>query len=109
MKAFFNYRIILLPAFVMLCVAVSAQNFKPLRYDEDYSYLRNDTSRNWYDDMKFQPLSKNKETYLSYGGEVRYQYFWFQNENWGAAPKDKDGFFLTRYLGSVDFHAGSHF
>ncbi|MDB4922946.1 alginate export family protein [Mucilaginibacter sp.] len=109
MKAFFNYRIILLPAFVMLCVAVSAQNFKPLRYDEDYSYLRNDTSRNWYDNMKFQPLSKNKETYLSYGGEVRYQYFWFQNENWGAAPKDKDGFFLTRYLGSVDFHAGSHF
>jgi hypothetical protein len=59
--------------------------------------------------MKFQSLSKDKGTYLSYGGEVRYQYFWYQNEGWGAAPKDKSGFLLTRYLGNIDFHAGSHF
>src|SRR5882757_4514797 len=99
--------------FLFLISGLSAHaqkdEFKPLRYDEDYSYLKSDTSSNWYNKMKFQPLSKDKETYLSYGGEVRYQYFWYQNQGWGAAPKDNDGFFLTRYLGSVDFHAGSHF
>ncbi len=92
-------------------MAAFAQNddFKPLRYDEDYSHLKNDTSADWYSKLKFQPLSKDQSTYLSYGGEVRYQYFWYQNEGWGNEPQAKDGFLLTRYLGSVDFHAGKYF
>src|ERR1700761_4878204 len=64
--------------FLLLISGLTARaqkdGFKPLRYDEDYSYLKRDTSSNWYDEMKFQPLSKDKATYLSYGGEVRYQY-----------------------------------
>jgi hypothetical protein len=83
--------------------------FKSLRYDENYSYLARDTTANWYNQMKFSPVSTNKKTYFSFGGEVRYQYFYFKNEDWGAAPYDKDGFVLTRYLGHVDFHAGKHF
>jgi len=90
------------------CLAQDAP-FKQLRYDENYLSLARDTSSNWYHRLKFTPVSNDKATYFSFGGEVRYQYFHFDNEDWGAAPADKDGFVLTRYLGHVDFHAGKHF
>jgi hypothetical protein len=99
--------------FCMLLFCYSnAQNtfsFKQLRYEEDYSILKQDSSRNWYTTTKFDPLSKNGHTYLSFGGDIRYQYQWFKNENWGESPKDNDGFILTRYLVHADFHAGRHF
>lgn len=83
--------------------------FKSLRYDENYSYLANDTTTNWYHQLKFNPVSRDKQTYFSFGGEVRYQYFYYKNPDWGSSPADNDGFVLTRYLGHVDFHAGKHF
>jgi len=84
--------------------------FKPLRYDEDYSYLKDDTAKNyWYKKTKFITLSKNKATYLSFGGEYRYQYFYFKNESWGSEPKDGDGYLLSRFLGHIDLHAGEFF
>ena len=84
--------------------------FKLLRYDEDYYYLKNDSSKGyWYKSTKFQPISKNKSAYLSFGGEYRYQYFYFKNEGWGTLPKDKDGYILSRFLGHADLHAGKHF
>jgi len=90
------------------CLAQDAP-FKQLRYDENYLSLARDTTSNWYHRLKFTPVSNDKATYFSFGGEVRYQYFHFDNEDWGAAPADKDGFVLTRYLSHVDFHAGKHF
>lgn len=86
-----------------------AQQFKPLRYDEDYSGLEADTSHGWYSRMKYLPLSRSGNTWLSFGGELRYQYFYFKNEDWGDAPEDKNGYILTRYLGHADLHAGKHF
>ena len=83
--------------------------FKPLRYEEDYSVLKNDSNSNWYKKTKFYPLSKTSNTYLSFGGEVRYQYFYFKNEDWGESPKDRDGYILTRYLAHADLHAGKYF
>lgn len=83
--------------------------FKQLRYDEDYSILKQDSSSSWYKTTKYHPLSKNRATYVSIGGDIRYQYQWFKNENWGESAKDDDGFILTRYLVHADFHAGKHF
>lgn len=83
--------------------------FKQLRFDENYAYLAADTTDNWYHNLKFSPVSADKRTYFSFGGDVRYQYFHYTNQDWGEAPQDKDGFVLTRYLGHVDFHAGRHF
>lgn len=84
-------------------------SFKPLRYDEDYTHMKNDSSNSWYTKTKYNPLSKDGKTYLSFGGEIRYQYFYFKNEDWGESPKDKDGYILTRYLAHADFHAGKYF
>ncbi|MBC6110900.1 alginate export family protein [Pedobacter fastidiosus] len=101
---------------IILCFMLAAHlamaqesPFKQLRYDENYSYLARDTSTNWYNKVKFSPLSTDKSIYFSFGGEVRYQYFYFKNQDWGEAPEDNDGFILSRYLGHVDFHAGRHF
>ncbi|MEZ0131808.1 hypothetical protein AB9T88_19290, partial [Flavobacterium sp. LBUM151] len=65
--------------------------FKSLRFDEDYSVLKNDTvSNNWYKTVKFLPLSASRETYVSFGGDIRFQYFYAKNENWGDGPQDND-------------------
>ncbi len=87
---------------VMLLFAVAIHSnaqtiisFRQLRYDEDYSRVANDSNPNWYSRMKFQPLSANKETYISIGGDIRYQYQWFRNENWGQLQQDRDGFILS--------------
>ncbi len=90
------------------CASQSLISFKPLRYDENYSLLKND-STDWYKKIKYRPLSVSNNSYISFGGEVRYQYFWFKNEDWGDAPHDKDGYILTRYLAHADFHAGKYF
>lgn len=85
-------------------------SFKPLRYDEDYSILKKDSSNpDWYSKMKYSPLSANGNTYISLGGEVRYQYFYAKNDGWGDEPEDKDGYVLSRYLLHTDIHAGKHF
>ncbi|MFL5743726.1 MAG: alginate export family protein [Niastella sp.] len=105
-------RIVIIPFCLLLVCYSNAQNipaFKQLRYEEDYSFLKQDSSRNWYKTTKYNALSKNGNTYLSFGGDIRYQYQWFKNENWGESPKDNDGFILTRYLAHADFHAGRHF
>lgn len=84
-------------------------NFQALRYDEDYRYLASDSVRSYYGKLKYLGLSKNRNSYLSLGGELRYQYFLVKNEDWGDAPRDKDGYLLSRFLLHTDWHAGRHF
>ncbi|MDB5119406.1 MAG: hypothetical protein JWN56_624 [Sphingobacteriales bacterium] len=59
--------------------------------------------------MKFVRISEKGGSYLSIGGELRYQYFNLKNDEWGAAPKDNDGFILSRFLAHADFHFGANF
>jgi hypothetical protein len=98
-------------AIILSSIACFAQSgaFKSLRFDENYAYLAKDTTTNWYHQLKFNPVSRDKQTYFSLGGEVRYQYFYYKNPDWGSSPADNDGFVLTRYLGHVDFHSGRYF
>ncbi|RWY55664.1 alginate export family protein [Mucilaginibacter gilvus] len=106
MKTFSITLAIILSSFA--CLAQES-SFKSLRFDENYTNLAKDTSTNWYHRLKFSPVLQDKKTYFSFGGEVRYQYFYYKNPDWGSSPADNDGFVLTRYLGHVDFHAGKHF
>jgi hypothetical protein len=85
-------------------------DFKSLRYDEDYSFLQKDTSDDgWYKHTKYAALSKNGQTYLSFGGEMRLQYFLTKNEGWGDEPRDTDGYVLSRFLVHADLHASKYF
>jgi hypothetical protein len=83
----------------------SGPPFKQLRYDEDYSYLR-DTSRSTdlFDAIKFIPLSASGNSYLTLGGEIRERYEYYHNPLWGRGPQDQDGYLLQRYMIHVDVH-----
>ncbi|WP_426328770.1 alginate export family protein [Pedobacter sp. R-06] len=94
---------------VAICFCLSttvafAQGIKLMRYDEDYSNLK-DSDRNFYNTFKFLPLSVNKKVYLSFGGEIREEYGGKINEDW---IKDQ-GFnysFLQRYSLYADLNIG---
>jgi Alginate export len=78
-----------------------------LRRDEDYSYLRDAACRrDYFDPIKFIPLSAQKDQYLTLGGEVREWYEGFQNANWGFGPQDKNGYLLQRISAYADWHLG---
>jgi hypothetical protein len=104
----FNFFILILTGYIN-CYAQKLPAFKSLRYEEDYSFLKNDSSKNWYTRTKYNPLSKTYKIYISIGGEIRYQYLWFKNEDWGDAAKDNNGYILTRYLAHADLHLGKYF
>jgi len=94
---------------VAICFCLSttvafAQGIKLMRYDEDYSNLK-DSARNRYNTLKFLPLSADKKVYLSFGGEIRAEYGGKINEDW---IKDQ-GFnysFLQRYSLYADLNVG---
>ena len=81
--------------------------FKLLRYEEDYSRFKFDSSANWYKKIKYLPLGTNN-SYVSFGGEVRYQYFRYKNPGWGKEPEDLDGFVMNRLLSHADWHINKH-
>lgn len=101
---------ILLLLMAILSQAQKFPDFKPLRYNENYRFLKSDSLKtDWYKKMKYLRLSDKGDTYLSFGGDLRYQYFYVKNEDWGDSPEDKDGYLLSRFLLHADFHAGKHF
>src|SRR4051812_24520501 len=89
-----------------------AQNmpaFKSMRFDENYQFLSKDTNSTWFKKTKYTRLSKQGDSYISFGGDIRYQYFYFKNEDWGEGKGDEDGYILTRYLAHADLHLGRNF
>lgn len=102
---------ILLLVFLLRSLWVCGQNvpLKTLRYDEDHSATLPDTTANFYRDIKFRSLSKDRQTYISFGGDVRFQYYHVFNDEWGEQPDKNYGYVFSRYLGHADFHAGKYF
>jgi hypothetical protein len=83
--------------------------YKYLRYDEDYSYLRDPACRtDPFDKVKFIPVNANGDMYLSFGGETRQNVEYFHNAQWGQGPQGP-GYSLQRYMVHIDFHGGRRF
>lgn len=87
-----------------VCIQVKAQGFKLMRFDEDYSNLR-DSSGNFYRRIKYRSLLKDSVAYVSFGGSARLEYVDFNNEDWGRLGIGHNYFLLQRY----DLHADLHF
>jgi hypothetical protein len=84
------------------------QPFNQLRYEENYSYLRDEKLRTEpLDRIKYIPLNNDESTYVSFGGEIRERYEVFRNPDWGADPPDNNGYLLQRYMVHSDLHFGS--
>ena len=78
-------------------------SFKQLRYDENYAYLRDSALRtDFLDAIKFIPLSKSGESWLTLGGEIRQRYEYYHNSQWGLGPQDDNGYLLQRYMIHAD-------
>ena len=71
------------------------QSIKLMRYDEDYSSLK-DSSRNFYNALKFMPLSVDKNVYVTFGGEIREEFGGKINEDW-IKDQGFNSSFLQRY------------
>ena len=80
--------------------------YKYLRYDEDYSYLKNPVCRtDPLDPLKFIALNPKGDWFLSLGGEARENVEYFQNPTWGQEPQGP-AYLLQRYMAHVDLHLG---
>jgi Alginate export len=55
-----------------------------LRYNDNFTVLKNDSTKTGTEKLKYIPLGKN--TFLSMGGELREVYQYFENQNFGDVP-----------------------
>ena len=64
----------------------------------------------FWDRLKFIPLTRDKSVYLTLGGQVRGRMEYFDQFQWGASePKQSDVYLLTRLRLSADLHATPYF
>lgn len=99
------FRLWLLLGFLFSANAQQKAVFQKLRYDDDVTYLK-DSSRNWYEKIKYIPLDRNENYFASFGGEARLQYTNTVNDKWGDESDEGDGYLLSRYLLHADVHLG---
>jgi hypothetical protein len=84
-----------------------------LRFNEDWSMLKGvDLSQtdDFWDRLKFIPLTKDESVWLSFGGQARLRLEYFNQFQWGASqPKQSDAYLLSRLRLSADLHATPYF
>lgn len=76
-----------------------------LRYDEDWSVLR-DAPRDDWRQAKYVPLDGDGDVYLTLGGEARARFEGFDDNLWGDPPAPDDGYLWLRVMPHADIHAG---
>ncbi len=80
-----------------------------LRYEEDYSYLRDPAKRTDYlDPLKFIPLDADGRVYLTLGGDMRQRFEHYSGSGLsnGSVDGRADSYYLARYLLHADLHLG---
>jgi Alginate export len=83
------------------------------RFNEDWSVLRGkdlSTTDDFWDRVKFIPLSPDGSVYLSLGGQARERAEYFNKFLFGdSTPKASDAYLLTRLRLSADLHVTDYF
>ena len=81
-------------------------NYKLLRYDEDYSYLKDpDLRTDFWDPIKYIPIGDWEDCYVSFGAQLRQWFQFYNNFDFGTTP-GPNAFLTQRYLFHGDFHFG---
>ncbi|MEM9913511.1 MAG: alginate export family protein [Planctomycetota bacterium] len=79
-----------------------------MRFDEDYSGLRDPAARpdSWWESRGFTPLDDHHPThaYATAGLEARARYEFLQDDGFGEGPQDDGGYFQTRLLPHLSVH-----
>jgi hypothetical protein len=88
-----------------------APTYTLLRYDEDYSFLANPANRTEpLDVIKYIPLFNLGPSYfVTLGGDIREQYEFIQNDNFGLGSVNNHGYWLQRLMPYSDWHFGPFF
>ncbi|HSZ58707.1 MAG TPA: alginate export family protein [Tepidisphaeraceae bacterium] len=101
---------------LLLCASAFGQygygpgSYSIERWDEDYSYLKDPAYRtDFFDSIKYIPISADGDSYLSLGGQARWRMDYFNNTEFGAGTQDENGFQLFRLLAHADAHFGPNF
>src|SRR3984885_1743442 len=103
------------PAFIALRAQQSVpspspdHNFKLLRSDEDWTFLRDKNLRDdFWDPIKYVQLRKSdKDWFATFGGEARETWEQIGNDNWGQSAI-MNGYLNERYMAYADLHYGPH-
>jgi hypothetical protein len=84
-----------------------------LRFNEDWSTLKGvDLSQtdDFWDRLKFIPLTDDQSVWLSFGGQARGRVEYFNNFQWGASePEQSAAYLLTRLRLTGDLHVTPYF
>lgn len=92
-------------AVLLVLSTVSAQSQINLeRYNDNFGYLKNDTiPKRGLDKLKYIPLFKNST--ISFGGEIREQYQYYDHPNFGDVPPTFSRLFTEQLWHRVMAHA----
>lgn len=85
--------------------------YRLLRFEEDYSSLRDPGKRtDPFDPLKFIPLDAEGRVYLTLGGDMRQRFEHYTGFGLGNGSVDDrpDSYYLARYLLHADLHVGEN-
>ena len=106
-----KFLILTMAPIVVWCQGSHAERpeYKLLRYDEDWSSLRDRSGEvDWTDRLKYIPFGPREGWYATIGGEIRERFEFFDRGDWGREPEDNK-YLLQRYMLHTDVHFGSRF
>ncbi len=85
--------------------------FHNLRYDEDFSGLRNKPDPTWWERLKYIPLGATAygPIFLTLGGQLRERHENYVYPNFGVKAPTRDGYLLERLMLHGDLHVTDWF
>ncbi|MEL1263520.1 alginate export family protein [Pseudoxanthomonas putridarboris] len=95
------------PAILLLLAADAASaQFRPLRFDDDFSAQRQECTDTRSACWKDRPIADSVR--LSLGGDLRWRYEYAGNPRYGLQPQDKWGVLMQRGSVFADLRLGEH-